>query len=85
VKPPRRAPVFTNAFGLSPQAKRSRFVSTGRTSRRKVMRILFLTTAHNRLSQRLRIELVERGHDIRVCVAATSEAMFAGGRDGRKK
>jgi putative two-component system protein, hydrogenase maturation factor HypX/HoxX len=41
------------------------------------MRILFLTSAHNSLSQRLWIELVERGHDIRVCVAATSEAMIA--------
>ncbi len=41
------------------------------------MRILFLTSAHNSLSQRLWIELVERGHVIRVCVAATSEAMIA--------
>jgi putative two-component system protein, hydrogenase maturation factor HypX/HoxX len=41
------------------------------------MRILFLTSAHNSLSQRLWIELGERGHDIRVCVAATSEAMIA--------
>jgi putative two-component system protein, hydrogenase maturation factor HypX/HoxX len=49
------------------------------------MRILFLTSAHNSLSQRLWIELVERGHDIRVCVAATSEAIFAGGRDGRRE
>ena len=35
------------------------------------MRILFLTTAHNSLSQRLLIELTERGHEIRVCVVAT--------------
>jgi putative two-component system protein, hydrogenase maturation factor HypX/HoxX len=41
------------------------------------MRILFLTTAHNSLSQRLWIELGERGHDIRVCIAATDEAMIA--------
>ena len=41
------------------------------------MRILFLTTAHNSLSQRLWIELGERGHDIRVCVAETGEAMIA--------
>jgi putative two-component system hydrogenase maturation factor HypX/HoxX len=41
------------------------------------MRILFLTTAHNSLSQRLWIELRERGHVIRVCVAATSDAMIA--------
>ena len=41
------------------------------------MRILFLTSAHNSLSQRLWIELSERGHEIRVCVAATDEAMIA--------
>ncbi|MGQ0444647.1 MAG: hydrogenase maturation protein [Beijerinckiaceae bacterium] len=39
------------------------------------MRILFLTSAHNSLSQRLLIELSERGHEISVCVAATGEAM----------
>ena len=41
------------------------------------MRILFLTSAHNSLSQRLFIELGERGHEITVCIAATSEAMIA--------
>jgi putative two-component system hydrogenase maturation factor HypX/HoxX len=41
------------------------------------MLILFLTSAHNSLSQRLLIELGERGHKIRVCVAATGEAMIA--------
>ena len=41
------------------------------------MRILFLTTAHNSLSQRLWIELGKRGHEISVCVAATDEAMIA--------
>src|SRR6202011_469638 len=41
------------------------------------MRVLFLTSAHNSLSQRLWIELGERGHEIRVCVAATGEAMIA--------
>ena len=40
------------------------------------MRILFLTSAHNSLSQRLLIELTERGHEIRVCVVATGEAMI---------
>jgi putative two-component system protein, hydrogenase maturation factor HypX/HoxX len=39
------------------------------------MRILFLTTAHNSLSQRLMIELTELGHEIRVCVAATGNEM----------
>ena len=41
------------------------------------MRILFLTSAHNSLSQRLWIELGERGHEISVCVAATDEEMIA--------
>jgi putative two-component system protein, hydrogenase maturation factor HypX/HoxX len=33
------------------------------------MRILFITSAHNSLSQRLSIELTESGHDVAVCVA----------------
>lgn len=45
--------------------------------RGKPMRILFLTTAHNSLSQRLWIELRERGHDLRVAVVATPESMIA--------
>jgi putative two-component system hydrogenase maturation factor HypX/HoxX len=40
------------------------------------MRILFLTSAHNSLSQRLLIELTERGHEIRVCVVTSGEAMM---------
>ncbi|QGM44649.1 hydrogenase maturation protein [Methylocystis heyeri] len=42
------------------------------------MRILFLTSAHNSLSQRLLIELTERGHEVRVCVVATPEQMIEG-------
>ncbi|HET6374793.1 MAG TPA: hydrogenase maturation protein, partial [Methylocella sp.] len=41
------------------------------------MRILFLTSAHNSLSQRLSIELGERGHDICISVVSTGEAMTA--------
>ena len=41
------------------------------------MRILFLSSAHNSLSQRLLIELSERGHQISVCVSATADAMSA--------
>ncbi len=41
------------------------------------MRILFLTSAHNSLSQRLWIELGDRGHDIRVCIAADDKTMIA--------
>ncbi len=37
------------------------------------MRILFLTSAHNSLSQRLLIELTERGHSVRVKVVATPQ------------
>jgi len=40
------------------------------------VKILFLTSAHNSLSQRLLIELTECGHAIRVCVVATGEAMI---------
>jgi putative two-component system protein, hydrogenase maturation factor HypX/HoxX len=41
-----------------------------------IMNILFLTSAHNSLSQRLLIELTQRGHEIRVCVVTTGEAMI---------
>ena len=40
------------------------------------MRILFVTSAHNSLSQRLLIELTERGHDIRVSVVATGQEII---------
>jgi len=39
------------------------------------MKILFLTSAHNSLSQRLLIELTERGHQVVVTVATSSEVM----------
>ena len=45
------------------------------------MKILFLTSAHNSLSQRLLVELSERGHDIHVCVAATGETMISAASD----
>lgn len=42
------------------------------------MHILFVTTAHNSLSQRLAIELTERGHTVAVCVASSADrVMFA--------
>lgn len=40
------------------------------------MKILFLTSAHNSLSQRLLIELTARRHDVEVCIASSSEAMI---------
>src|SRR5208337_2382156 len=57
--------------------RRLRLTPAGGTARRELMRILFLTSAHNSLSQRLWIELGERGHENRVCVAETGEAMIA--------
>jgi putative two-component system protein, hydrogenase maturation factor HypX/HoxX len=39
------------------------------------MNILFLTTAHNSLSQRAFVELVDRGHTV-VVVIASSEAVM---------
>ena len=40
------------------------------------MRILFLTSAHNSLSQRLLLELTERGHEIRVAIVTKGEEMI---------
>jgi hypothetical protein len=39
------------------------------------MKILFLTSEHNSLSQRLFIELTERGHAVAVALATSEEAM----------
>jgi putative two-component system protein, hydrogenase maturation factor HypX/HoxX len=47
------------------------------------MRILFLTSAHNSLSQRVLIELTERGHEVSVCVVATSKQMIDGVEEHR--
>jgi len=40
------------------------------------MHILFITTAHNSLSQRLAVELGGRGHRISLCVGATADGMI---------
>jgi hypothetical protein len=40
------------------------------------MKILFLTTAHNSLSQRLLIELTQRGHTVPVAIAESEGAML---------
>src|SRR5438132_3895765 len=40
------------------------------------MHILFVTTAHNSLRQRLALELFERGHTIAVCVATSAERVI---------
>ncbi len=40
------------------------------------MKILFLTTAHNSLSQRLFIELTELGHIVDVALAISEPAML---------
>ena len=40
------------------------------------MNILFLTSVHDSLSQRLRIELTERGHQVSIALATSDEAML---------
>jgi len=40
------------------------------------MRILFISSAHNSLSQRLLVELTQRGHSVAVCVPSSSEDML---------
>jgi putative two-component system hydrogenase maturation factor HypX/HoxX len=40
------------------------------------MKILFLTTAHNSLSQRAYVELVDRGHTVIVVIASSEEVML---------
>jgi putative two-component system protein, hydrogenase maturation factor HypX/HoxX len=40
------------------------------------MKILFLTTAHNSLSQRAFVELVDRGHGVVVVIATSQEVMI---------
>ena len=40
------------------------------------MRILFITTAHNSLSQRLTIELTRRGHAITLCIGSSPAGML---------
>src|ERR1700730_16422323 len=42
---------------------------------RRGMKIHFLTSAHNSLSQRLLVELTERGHAVTVAVVSNEEAM----------
>src|SRR6266567_8398921 len=40
------------------------------------MKIVFLTTAHNSLSQRAYVELVDRGHTVIVAIASSAEVMI---------
>ncbi|MGH6933304.1 MAG: hydrogenase maturation protein, partial [Dongiaceae bacterium] len=40
------------------------------------MNILFITSAHNSLSQRLLIELTDRGHHVSIALATSDEAML---------
>lgn len=41
------------------------------------MRILFITSAHNSLSQRLAIELSRRGHTIALSIGTSGDGMLA--------
>ncbi len=45
------------------------------------MKILFITSAHNSLSQRLWIELTERGHQVIVTLAASQQAMTTAAKE----
>ena len=45
------------------------------------LRILFLVSAHNSLSQRVWTELTDRGHEVTVAVVATAEEMDTAMRD----
>src|ERR1700730_6586115 len=67
---------FDSCPRLPSQEYRFRLVGR-RKINEKTLRILFLTSAHNSLSQRLWIELGALGDEIRVCVVATDEAMIA--------
>ena len=40
------------------------------------MHIVFVTTAHNTLSQRLAIEFAERGHTIAICLATSAQRVI---------
>src|SRR5215510_6751129 len=45
------------------------------------MKIHFLTSAHNSLSQRLLVELTERGHKVTWAIASSEEAMVKSVKD----
>ena len=47
----------------------------GAPARRPRLRILFLTTAHNGLSQRVGLELLRLGHSVSVALATSDAAM----------
>jgi putative two-component system protein, hydrogenase maturation factor HypX/HoxX len=66
---------FRRVLGVSPQEYRFRLCRPAEKSRRRPIRILFLTSAHNSLSQRLLGELTQRGHTVTVAVASSEEAM----------
>ncbi len=58
------------------RCRSNRFVRRSQI-RKALMRILFLTSANNSLSQRLWIELCELGHDVSVRIAVNSEGMIS--------
>src|SRR5262245_65603237 len=53
-----------------------RLLPAASTTRR--LRVLFLVMAHNSLSQRVRVALVELGHEVEVAVIGSAPAMVAG-------
>ena len=50
--------------------------TTNKYKEMTVLRILFLTTAHNSLSQRAYIELTDRGHEVSIELALTDDVMI---------
>jgi hypothetical protein len=48
-----------------------------RPAMRRCVRVLFLVSAHNSLSQRVEVALIELGHEVAVSVVASPGAMEA--------
>ena len=60
---------FRRFQGISPQKYRFRFVSINEKYKEETYANSLLASAHNSLSQRLLVELTERGHKVTVANA----------------
>lgn len=47
------------------------------------MKVLFLTTVHNSMSQRMYVELTQRGHEVVITIADTEQAMLQAAKQAR--
>jgi putative two-component system protein, hydrogenase maturation factor HypX/HoxX len=72
---PAAAPQVAGVLSGSGAARRSR-TEPARLAHRR-LRVLFLVSAHNSLSQRVQIALTELGHDVAVAVVDSASAMEA--------